>query len=226
MNLGAEISHQYISSPSSLVTGQWAWGMSCVQVSRYPEVPRCLHLATDPSPWDTGQATCAGWQVYPGVAREPATISGIGYNCRLHMNSAKICWAFSMNQKHDMARILSGDSVCVRWGVDLGSENLGWVYFQALPLAALSVPQFLYHKMGCHSLMTSFAMSSNANHPLSALAFSFSPLGFSELLNSNTMPGLWQILNERSFSFLDRNLEVLRAPSLWAETEGRADKHF
>lgn len=59
MNLEAEISHQYISSLSSLLTGHQAWGMSCAKVNGYPEVPRCPHLASYPSPQDAGQATCA-----------------------------------------------------------------------------------------------------------------------------------------------------------------------
>lgn len=59
MNLGAEISHQYISSPSSLLTGHQVWGMSCAKVNGHPEMPRYPYLATDPSPWDIGLATCA-----------------------------------------------------------------------------------------------------------------------------------------------------------------------
>lgn len=59
MNLGAEISHQYISSLSSLLTEHQAWGTSSAKVSGYPEVLRCPHLATKPLPRDAGQATCA-----------------------------------------------------------------------------------------------------------------------------------------------------------------------
>lgn len=58
MNLGAEIPHQYTSSQSSFLTGQQARGMSCAKVSRDSEEPRSLHLATDPSPQNTGQDTC------------------------------------------------------------------------------------------------------------------------------------------------------------------------
>lgn len=131
MNLGAEISHQYISSPSSLLTGHQAWGLSCAKVNGHPEVPRCPHLATYPSPWDTGLATCARLAgVFRVRSESPMksqvldTILVCMWIPQVYMELLTCTW--NMPQKEGLVQWCSG--------VGLGPESLGWVCLPALPL--------------------------------------------------------------------------------------------
>lgn len=95
MNLGAEISHQYISFPSSLLTGRQARGMSCTKVNGYPEVARCPHLASYLSPRDAGHAICAKLTGVSGVRFESLPKSQAeGTICGFYMQSTNLYGAF------------------------------------------------------------------------------------------------------------------------------------
>ena len=134
MNLGAEISHQYISSWSSLSTGHQAWGMSCTKVSGYPEVPRLPHLASYPSPWTQTRPPVLGWQVFPGcylrVCWKPAELLGMGHNWGHYINSTNTYGALNMHPKRVIAGRLGGNvghgRAWARKSHESGSQFCSW----------------------------------------------------------------------------------------------------